>query len=391
MANYRIRPNGIIQYDIHIYGRRFRETTGMPATPKNIKIAKATVKQINAEINLNTFQYRDYFPDSKKVELFEALQQARFPDRFSPYFDNFANNWLERQKPKWKQSYYNTVVRNLNNYLKPEFGNLLVDELTLNHLEHYRQRLSLMEKEDGSRQLSNARINNILWPLISIMSLAADEYHFPYPFARYKALREEKSDSNPMTLEEVKCFLHHVDAKWYDYFLLRFMTGMRSCEVHGLQLQHIDFNHRLIRIRQNVVNGDITDVKTPKSRRDLPINDILFESLKRVTQPLNTLDAFLFSDETGRPLDTRKIGQKVWHPTLKKAGLSSRRPYETRHTAAVLHLAAHENPLYVSKMLGHSSTKLLFEIYAPYVFNAARCDGSAFSNMMESNNVFDKR
>lgn len=390
MANYRIRPNGIIQYDIHIFGKRFRETTGMPATPKNIKIAKATIKQINAEINLKTFQYRDYFPESKKVEQFEALQRERFPDRFAPYFDNFAQNWLERQKPKWKHSYYKTVVRNLDSYLIPEFGNLLVSDITFNHLEQYRQQLSELKKEDGSRMLSNARINNIFWPLISIMSLAADECDFTYPFARYKSLREEKGDSSPMTLEEVKCFLHHVDKAWYDYFLLRFMTGMRSCEVHGLQLKHIDFEHRLIKIRQNVVNGDITDVKTPKSRRDLPINDILFESLKRVTKSLTHLEAFLFHDEFDRPLDTRKIGQEVWHPTLKKAGLKSRRPYETRHTAAVLHLAAHENPLYVSKMLGHSSTKMLFEIYAPYVFNAARCDGSAFSSMMESNGVFEK-
>nr|WP_318432664.1 hypothetical protein [Photobacterium leiognathi] len=55
----------------------------------------------------------------------------------------------------------------------------------------------------------------------------------------------------------------------------------------------------------------------------------------------------------------------MWHPTLKRAGLKSRRYYETRHTAAVLHLAAHENPLYVSQLLGHSNTRLLFEIYAP--------------------------
>lgn len=38
MANLRIRPNGVIQYDVCIYGVRFRETSGLKATPKNIKI-----------------------------------------------------------------------------------------------------------------------------------------------------------------------------------------------------------------------------------------------------------------------------------------------------------------------------------------------------------------
>ncbi|MEJ2911780.1 hypothetical protein [Pseudoalteromonas sp. C12FD-1] len=73
---------------------------------------------------------------------------------------------------------------------------------------------------------------------------------------------------------------------------------------------------------------------------------------------------------------------KAVYPTLKKAGLARRRPYETRHTAAVLHIAAHENPLYISHMLGHSVTRLLFEVYAPYVANASRQDGFAFNEMM---------
>ncbi|WP_434138559.1 Arm DNA-binding domain-containing protein [Photobacterium leiognathi] len=66
-----------------MYGERFRETSGMPATLKILKIAKTRVKQINAEIDLNTFQYRDYFPNSKKVELFEQLQRNKYPIVFT--------------------------------------------------------------------------------------------------------------------------------------------------------------------------------------------------------------------------------------------------------------------------------------------------------------------
>ncbi|WP_318478790.1 tyrosine-type recombinase/integrase [Photobacterium leiognathi] len=164
-----------------------------------------------------------------------------------------------------------------------------------------------MEKEDGNRALSNAHVNNILWPLISIRIVAAEEFKFDYPFSRYRALREQKADSSPMTLQEVKRFLDYIEPEWYDYFLLRFMTGMRSCEVHGLQLKHIDFDHRLIKVRQNVVNGEITDVKTPKSRRDLPINDILSSSLERITATLTEPDDFLFTNDTSEPLDTHSM------------------------------------------------------------------------------------
>ncbi|GEA61984.1 hypothetical protein VCO01S_31770 [Vibrio comitans NBRC 102076] len=66
----------------------------------------------------------------------------------------------------------------------------------------------------------------------------------------------------------------------------------------------------------------------------------------------------------------------------KKAGLAERSAYETRHTAAVLHIAARENPLYISYMLGHSDTRLLIDVYAPYVSNTSVQNGKTFDNLM---------
>ncbi|MGL4475174.1 MAG: tyrosine-type recombinase/integrase [Shewanella sp.] len=384
MAHIRVRPNGRIQFDLHLYGCRFREGTKMIATPKNLASAKATLKQINAEIDLGSFQYRDYFPKSKKVAKFEQLQRDKYPDRQYPFFDAFANQWFERQKSKWKNSYRDTVRLTLDKYLIPNFGNTLVNELTLTHVDFFRQGLVEGQKSDGTRLLSNRRINNILWPLVAIVSLAAEECKFEYPLRRYRSLKEEKAESHPMTINEVRQFLLHVPKEWKDYFIVRFWTGMRSCEVHGLEWQHIDFDHRLIRIRQNWVNGETCDVKTPKSRRELKMCDTVFAAFKRMKEAGLAESNFVFNGLSGTPLETHFVSRKLWYPTLRKAKLALRRPYETRHTAAVLHIAAHENPLYVSQMLGHSDTRLLFEVYAPYVANASRTDGQAFDSLMQS-------
>ncbi|WP_239996718.1 hypothetical protein [Photobacterium phosphoreum] len=59
-------------------------------------------------------------------------------------------------------SYRKTVERNIDNYLIPYFGNILINEIYLSQLDQFRQQLAAREKEDGSRTLSNARINNIL-------------------------------------------------------------------------------------------------------------------------------------------------------------------------------------------------------------------------------------
>ncbi|MCL9775494.1 site-specific integrase [Vibrio methylphosphonaticus] len=381
MAHIRIRPNGRIQFDLHLYGQRFREGTKLMATPKNLRLAQATLKQMNAEIDLNTFQYRDYFPDSKKVDLFERLQRNKHPDRLYPFFNDFAAEWFERKKGAWKHSYQSVVWNNLTSYLIPHFGNTLVSEVSLSQVDFFRQSLQDMRKPNGDRKLSNKRINNLLWPLIAIISLASEEHQFAYPFRRYRSLKEEKAESKPLTKEEVDCFLTHCDESWKDYFLLRFLTGMRSCEVHGLHWEHIDFEYRLIRIRQNFVNGELCDVKTQKSRRELKMSDPLCALLQRQWER-RTDSPFVFPSQNGNGLSTQYVSKHIWHPILKKAGLKPRRAYETRHTSAVLHISAHENPLYISHMLGHSDTKLLFDVYAPYVMNASRQDGKAFDALM---------
>ena len=384
MANLRIRPNGIIQYDLCVYGVRFRETSGLRATPGNLKKAQAVLKRLNAELALGTFHYKDFFPHSKKVDKFERLQRAKNPALSVPYFDDYCQDWLARQSHQWKNSYRTNVISMLNNYLLPVFRHNIINTITLKDVQALRSQLCDLTTASGQRKLSNKRINIILVPLISILHMAADEYDFPYPLDRLKPLREEPSDPNPLTQEEVNRFLATVERQWHDYYLIRFYTGMRSCEVHGLKKDCVDFTHGLIRVRRNWVNGELTNVKTPKSNRDITMTPTVEAALRRAVEKAE--GEFVFTRPNGCPLDTRYISKAVWYPTLKKANLAKRRPYETRHTAAVLHLAAHENPLYVSRLLGHSSTRMLYEVYAPYVINAARQDGSAFEAMMQEGN-----
>ncbi|WP_028117863.1 site-specific integrase [Ferrimonas senticii] len=398
MANIRVRPNGIIQYDLHIYGQRFRETSKLPATPNNLKKCKAVLKQINAQIALGTFSYRDFFPKSKKIAKFEALERQRNPEGRMPYFDSYAREWFQRQLPRWQDTYARTVEINLDKYLFPRFGNTIIDEITLVDLERFRQTLTEQTKANGTPALAPARINNIVGQLISVMGRAADELQFRYPFTRYKPLRQDPADSKPLTIEEVKCFLTHVTPEWHDYYVVRFFTGMRSCEVHGLQLENIDFDHKLIRIRHNWVKDKLTVVKTRKSRRDLRMTEPVYQALTRIIDAKTAANIsvgsnheryreFVFTTPIGTPLSTHYVSRNLWYPTLKRAGLAKRRPYETRHTAAVLHIAAHENPAYISQMLGHSSTKLLFDVYAPYVANATGRDGNAFTELMSKQQV----
>ncbi|WP_276606771.1 tyrosine-type recombinase/integrase [Vibrio breoganii] len=149
-----------------------------------------------------------------------------------------------------------------------------------------------------------------------------------------------------------------------------------------MRWEDVDFGHRIIRIRHNYVNGELGMVKTPKSKRNLKMCDTLLAVFSRLKPEHCQPTEFVFTNARGTPLDTHWVSKRVWYPILKKAGLSKTHAYETRHTAAVLHIAAHENPAYISQMLGHNNMRLLFDIYATYVANASGSDGHAFEQMM---------
>lgn len=56
------------------------------------------------------------------------------------------------------------------------------------------------------------------------------------------------------------------------------------------------------------------------------------------------LGTYVFPNKFGKPLDRGNVRDRIWKPALKQMGMKYRRPYETRHTAATLWLAAGEAP-----------------------------------------------
>jgi len=72
-----------------------------------------------------------------------------------------------------------------------------------------------------------------------------------------------------------------------------------------------------------------------------------------------------------------EIRDHAWYGTLKKAELRRRTMYQTRHTFASTALAAGEAPSWVAAMLGHTTPEMLFTVYARFIPNRTRRDGSA--------------
>jgi integrase len=82
------------------------------------------------------------------------------------------------------------------------------------------------------------------------------------------------------------------------------------------------------------------------------------------------------------PVDNKNFSDRVWYPLLRHLGLTKRRPYQMRHTAATLWLASGEAPEWTARQLGHANTQMLFSVYSRFVPNMTRQDGSAIDRLL---------
>lgn len=219
-------------------------------------------------------------------------------------------------------------------------------------------------------------------PLRMILDEAADRFEFSTPFTRIKPLKVPQADVDPFSIEEVQAILGTVRPDFKNYYTVRFFTALRTGEIDGLKWSFVDFDHGVIRVRETLVDGREETTKTPGSVRDVWMSKPVKEALKAQWEVTGQLSKFVFCNREGEPLDHRNVTKRVWYPLLRYLELKPRKPYQTRHTAATLWLAAGENPEWIARQMGHTTTRMLFTVYSRFVPNLTRRDGSAFENLL---------
>ncbi|MDD3329337.1 MAG: DUF3596 domain-containing protein [Zoogloea sp.] len=388
---------GFLFFDFRYQGVRCREYTALPETAPNKKKLEKVLSAIEADIAAGTFDYRRFFPGSKNAAKFDpapggmvgsataavvALPSAAASVANTPLFKDFAETWYAEKEVEWRRSYRTTIRRELDRALIPKFGEKEVGQISKADVLAYRAELGKATAKGKQSKLSAARINKMLNPLRQILNEAADRFDFRTPFDSVKQLKTKRTDVDPFTLAEVKQVLDTVRPDFKHYFTVRFFTGMRTGEIDGLQWKYVDFENRLILVRETVVGGEEEYTKTDGSQRDIQMSQLVFDALKAQFEATGKLSKFVFCNRLGTPLDHKNVTNRVWYPLLRHLNLKKRRPYQCRHTAATLWLASGEAPEWIARQLGHTTTEMLFRVYSRYVPNLTRRDGSAFERLI---------
>jgi integrase len=197
------------------------------------------------------------------------------------------------------------------------------------------------------------------------------------PAADVKRPAVTRTEARHLSPAEVSKLLSAAQGSRYHTILsLIAATGLRRGEAAALTWTDMDLTARKLRVRGTLarVGGElkVTEPKTAKSRRTLPLSPALVAVLKahRKTQTAERLRAgsvwagtpYVFTTESGRPVEPRNI-LRALSSAADTAGLSDVGVHTLRHSAATQWL---ENGIHlkaVSDLLGHGDISITADIY----------------------------
>jgi integrase len=267
------------------------------------------------------------------------------------------------------------------NHLEPEpFGKITLDRLRPSDID--RLILDLRKKD-----LATSTVRQIYHVLrLALAGAVRDKHIARNPCEAVARPTTERKEARYLSAEDVSALLKAAESSRYHALLeLIARTGMRRGEAMALKWDDVDLEAGSLRIRGTMARVDgellVTEPKTAKSRRTLPLSPALIARLKwqQGTQARERRRAsntwhetgFVFTTETGRPVDGRDIYRTI-QTAAKKAKLTGVGIHTLRHSAATVMLENGVNIKAVSDLLGHSSIAITGDVYAHVSEKTAR-------------------
>ena len=350
-------------------GQRRRETLDIPATAANIKYAGTLRAAVQNAIERGQFDYAQFFPNSTYAKRHAPVLKKR------PTVGELIDAYIDtaRRARSLSPSTLASYDRWANSRLKPKWGERFADELQTTELRTW--------IADLIGELASKSVRNCVGLLSAVLNRATSDSvikESPLAPIKLKSVLPKKKkaddeDVDPFNDEEITAILKHFRtpeerALWQ----FAFATGLRTGELIAIKWGDIDEIRGVIRVKDNVVSSDIgtveKDTKTGNIR-DVPILPGAAEAIATM-RPLSRISGkyiFLHPVTRQRWRDDQQMRKGSWQPTLLRAGVRYRYPYQTRHTFASRLLMAGEQELLVAKLLGHATVEMVRRNYGRYI------------------------
>ncbi len=334
----------------------------METNARGVKYAERLLGEIQNQIVSGTFDYPKYFPNSKKLTLFGVVKKTK---NIKSYLDEYLKICENRNLSPSTIGGYEKCLSALSALHK-----LHVSELTPAVLKNWiasrktklktiRNNLSFL------RSAIDEAVTDGLLTINPVTLVSASRYH-----VIDSCPNSDDYEVDPFAPSETSAIYQHCKyQEWENLFRFAFNTGLRSSELCALSWSDIDFIEKTAHVQAASVVGVLKGTKTKAGTRKVELNNDALVALQ--AQKIFTFmkSEFVFSDpKTGEPwANADAIRKKAWVPTLKKAGVRYRNPYQTRHTFATRHISMGVNLFWLAGQMGHKGPEMLFRHYGSYL------------------------
>ncbi|MBR7832496.1 site-specific integrase [Actinospica durhamensis] len=235
--------------------------------------------------------------------------------------------------------------------------------------------------------------------IVSVFKLAEfDNIIGTNPCKKITLPEDVRPEAEPLPLDVVEALIEAVYPRYRALLKLAAGSGLRQGELFALEVEHINFLKREVRVRQQFVHPDeggpsyLSAPKTKQSYRTVPLaksiidelaahlaefpaRTVLVDDRTDPRKPVERPARLVFTNSLGKPIQ-RGAWSKTWESAVRKAdaffeksGSDTRVPDEAtmhgfRHFFASVLIAARESVKIVQKRMGHAKPSITLDTYS---------------------------
>lgn len=276
-------------------------------------------------------------------------------------FKSVAEEWLEKKDGEPLAINTARSYRYMMNDVIAYFGEVFVsdiDEDAINEFIHYLLTVKMFSARTVRYKLFFVRSVLLLAKKKKYISENPFDYMDDPKLPRSKPRRPASDDAE-------KYIRSHPDVWLFPYFML--YTGMRKGEALAIRWSDIDFEKKMIHITKAVVyphnDAVITDTKTEKSLRDVPLLNDLEAVLKEIP---HKKDWYLFGKKSDPAVPmTRAEFNDQMEKYVRESGVTFT-SHQLRHSFATLCFEKGVPVKSVQNILGHSTFAVTMDVYTEF-------------------------
>jgi integrase len=314
----------------------------------------------------------------------EVRKGVHTPENKSLTVAEAAELWIERcETEKLEKSTMLQYRQHVRDHINPSIGGVTLAQLSTPMAEDWKDKLLRgypdSERGPDHKPVSRALARKVLVSLKSILRNAQRRGEVAQNVAQPVRVELKKRDAvkleigrNVPSKEEITKIFAAAPARWRALIVTAALTGLRASELRGLHWDCVDFERRIITVRERAnLWGDLGAPKSAAGNREVPMTPTVFNTLREHQSVTSRAHGLVFGTVLGTVQSHANLVNRGWYAAQLAAGITDRDGakynfHACRHFYASWAIEQGFSPKRLQQLLGHATISMVFDVYGSW-------------------------